>query len=128
MIYRLAADALVLLHLAFVLFVLFGALAVARWPRLLPVHLAALAWGAWVELAGRICPLTPLENTLRRLAGEQGYAGSFVEHYLLPIVYPPGLTRDGQIALGVGVLTLNLLLYLLLLRRRRRRPTPCQRG
>ncbi len=85
-----------------------------RWPRLAWLHLPAAAWAGWVVSAGWICPLTPLENALRRSAGEAGYGGSFQEHYLLALIYPEGLTRPLQVALGLGVLLLNVLLYALL--------------
>ena len=92
MIYRLLADAVVLLHLAFVFFVFLGGLLVLRRPRLLWVHLPAVAWGAWVEFTGRVCPLTPLENWLRRRGGGPGYASDFIEHYIEPFLYPPLLS------------------------------------
>jgi hypothetical protein len=99
-----------------------GALLVLRWRWAALLHLPMLAWGVAIELTGGICPLTPLENTLRRAAGEGGYSGSFLEHYLLPIVYPAGLTSDVQLGLGVGLLLLNVVLYgFVLLRLRRRR-------
>ncbi|MEO4047484.1 DUF2784 domain-containing protein [Pseudomonas sp. CAU 1711] len=108
---RLAADAVVVLHLAFILFVLFGALVVLRWPRLALLHVPAVAWGAAVELLHLYCPLTPLENELRRAAGEAGYAGGFVEHYVIPLIYPPGLTPELQLWLGGLVLLVNLPAY-----------------
>lgn len=108
---RLAADAVVLLHLLFILFVLFGALAVLRWPRLALLHVPAAAWGAAVELLQLYCPLTPLENDLRRAAGEAGYPGGFVEHYLIPLIYPAGLTAQTQLWLGAVVLAVNLPAY-----------------
>jgi hypothetical protein len=111
MIYRLLADAVLLLHLAFIVFVVSGGLFLLRWPRLPWLHVPAVAWGVSIELSGCICPLTPLENRLRQLGGEAGYAGGFVEHYLLPIIYPVGLTHELQIALGLGVATLNLIAY-----------------
>lgn len=111
MIYRLLADAVLLVHLAFIVFVVSGGLLLRRWPRLAWLHVPAVLWGVGIELSGAICPLTPLENTLRRLGGEAGYAGGFVENYLLPIVYPPGLTRQWQIALGLGVAALNVAAY-----------------
>jgi hypothetical protein len=108
---RLAADVVLLVHFAFILFVLAGGLLVWRRRWLAWVHLPAVGWGALIELGGWICPLTPLENHLRTAAGASGYAGGFIEHYLLPVVYPQGLTRGLQISLGVLVLSLNLLIY-----------------
>ena len=108
---RLLADAVLVLHGLFIVFVLIGAIGVARWPRLAWVHLAAVAWAVYVAAAGRICPLTPIENALRRSAGEAGYSGGFIEHYLLAAIYPDGLTRGVQIGLGVFVLALNVALY-----------------
>ena len=109
--YRLLADGVLLLHLAFIVFVLLGALAVARRPWLAWLHLPAVAWAVTVEVNGWLCPLTPLEVRLRILAGEAGYDGGFVERYLLPLVYPPGLTPTVQAVLGLGVLGLNVALY-----------------
>lgn len=105
------ADAVLALHLAFILFVVFGALLVWRWQGFVWLHLPALLWGGWIELSGGICPLTPLENQLRVLAGEAGYRGGFIEHYLLPLIYPEALTRGAQIGLGLGVLAFNAVLY-----------------
>ena len=120
MIYRLLADLVFLVHLAFVVFVVLGSIAVWRVPKLAWLHLPAAAWGALIEFAGWICPLTPWEQSLRSLAGEQGYSGGFVEHYLVPILYPASLTRDIQIALGVIVLLINGAAYALIVRRFRR--------
>ena len=120
MFLKLAADFVVLLHLAFILFVVLGGLVVFRWPRFMWLHLPAAAWGAFIELSGRVCPLTPLENRLRIAAGETGYSGGFIEEYLIPVVYPDGLTRWGQISLGVGVVAINLVFYGLLVTRRPR--------
>jgi hypothetical protein len=111
MSYRLLADLVLVVHAAFVVFVVLGGLAVLRWPRLAWIHLPAASWGAGIEFAGGICPLTPLENHWRRLAGEQGYPGGFVEHYLMAALYPEGLTRDLQIALGLAVLAVNAAIY-----------------
>jgi Protein of Unknown function (DUF2784) len=111
MSYRLLADLVLLVHAAFVVFVMLGGLAVLRWPRLAWIHLPAVIWGAGIEFAGGICPLTPLENHWRRLAGEQGYGGGFVEHYLLAALYPEGLTRGLQVGLGLAVLAVNVALY-----------------
>ena len=111
MSYRLLADLVLVVHAAFVVFVMLGGLAVLRWPRLAWVHLPAAIWGAGIEFAGGICPLTPLENHWRRLAGEQGYMGGFVEHYLMAALYPEGLTRGLQIVLGLVVLAVNAAVY-----------------
>jgi hypothetical protein len=111
MSYRLLADLVLLVHASFVVFVMLGGLAVLRWPRLAWVHLPVVVWGAGIEFAGGICPLTPLENHWRRLAGEEGYAGGFVEHYLMAALYPEGLTRGLQIALGLVVLAVNAAVY-----------------
>jgi len=119
--YRLLADAVVLLHAAFVLFVVLGGLLVLRWPRLAWVHLPIVAWGAGIEFLGGICPLTPLENHWRRLAGEGGYPGGFVEHYVIALLYPAGLTRGVQLALGGLVLAVNTAVYFAMWRRRARR-------
>jgi hypothetical protein len=106
-----AADAVVLLHLAFIAFVLLGALLVLRWPRLAWLHLPAALWGLVVEWTGWICPLTPLENALRHAAGEPGYDVGFVERYIVPLIYPAGLTRDTQLLLGAVVLVVNAVAY-----------------
>lgn len=105
------AQLVVLVHLGFVVFVVVGGLLVLRWRRLMWLHLPAAAWGALIEFAGWICPLTPLEIFLRRQAGEAGYHGGFIEHYLLPILYPPGLTRGVQVVLGTVVIVVNVLAY-----------------
>jgi len=110
-IWSLLADALVMLHLGFLLFVVLGGLLALRWPRAAWIHIPCALWGAWVELAGSVCPLTPLENALRARAGEVGYAGGFIEHYLVPVLYPPGLTRGMQVALGAAVVALNVGVY-----------------
>jgi hypothetical protein len=111
MSYRLLADALLVLHFSFIALVVFGGLfAVWRW-RLAWLHLPALTWGIWIQFTGGICPLTPLENRLRRLGGEAGYSGSFIEHYLLSLIYPDGLTPDGQLGLGLGLIGFNALVY-----------------
>jgi hypothetical protein len=117
MSYALVADLVVALHLAFVLFAVAGGFLVWRYPRLAWLHLPALLWAVGIELSGGICPLTPLENRLRAMAGEDGYAGGFVEHYVLPVLYPAGLTREAQLALGLGLAGLNAFVYARLLRR-----------
>jgi hypothetical protein len=120
MLYSLLADAVLLFHLGFILFVVGGVLLVLRFPRLAWMHLPAVLWAGMIEVTGNICPLTPLENRLRRLGGEAGYQGGFIEHYLLPLIYPHDLSREVQIVLGVGVLVLNGLAYFLVLYRRKR--------
>lgn len=117
--YRLLADALLVVHLAFIVFVVLGGLLVLRWPKLAWLHLPAVLWGAGIEFAGGLCPLTPLENRLRGAAGEAGYGTSFIEHYLLPLIYPGALTRELQVGLGAAVLLINALVYAWLWRRRR---------
>jgi hypothetical protein len=119
--YRLLADLTVLVHFGFVLFVVLGGLLALRWPRAAWLHLPAALWGAGIEFAAGICPLTPLENHLRRLGGEGGYTGGFVEHYVLPVLYPDGLTRDVQLVLGTFVIVLNIVVYTIVWRRRSRR-------
>ncbi len=121
MLYRVLADSVVLAHLAFVLFVVCGGAAVLRWPRLAWVHLPAAAWGALVEYAGWICPLTPLENALRLAGGQAAYTGDFVQHYVIPVLYPDVLTRGMQIGLGTLVVLVNAGFYWELARRARRR-------
>lgn len=122
MLYRLLADAVLLAHLAFILFVVFGALLVLRRRRLMPVHLLAVAWGIGIEVLGAVCPLTYAENRLRLLAGDAGYSGGFIEHYVVALIYPGALTRELQLGLAAGVLLVNVLLYGWMLRRRIRRP------
>ena len=108
---RLAADAVLLLHAGFIVFVLLGAVFALRWRWWPLVHLPAAGWGVWVSASGAICPLTPLENSLRHAAGQAGYQGGFLEHYLLALIYPEGLTRPTQWALAAGVVLINLALY-----------------
>lgn len=124
MLYRLLADMVVAFHALFVAFVVAGGLLVLRRPRLALLHLPAAVWGALIEFNGWGCPLTPLEKSLRAAAGEAGYQGGFIEHYLLPVLYPAGLTRGVQLALGVLVIAVNLGLYAALLRRRRAAVAP----
>ena len=111
MTYAFLADLTILLHFAFILFVVGGGVLVRFWPRLVWAHLAAAVWGAYVSLANKICPLTPLENWLSRQAGRAGYAGGFMEHHLFWIIYPRGLTPGLQHLLGMGVIVLNLGVY-----------------
>ena len=119
MIYRLLADIVLILHAAFVAFVMLGALLVLRWRRVAWVHVPVVLWGAGIEFLGGICPLTPLENHWRRLAGEEGYPGDFVEHYVVALLYPDGLTRTVQVALGLFALAVNVGIYAVVLLRRR---------
>jgi hypothetical protein len=116
------ADMLVLLHSSFVLFLLLGGVAVLRWRRLAWRHLPAVLWGATIELGGWICPLTHLENRLRRMAGGAGYDTTFIERYLEPLLYPLGLTRHTQLVFGLTALLINLAVYACLWRRRRVSP------
>jgi len=118
--YRLLADAVLILHLGFIAFVGLGGLIVLRWPRIAWLHLPAVAWGAWIEFSGSICPLTPLEIGLRARGGEATYSGGFIEHYVTALIYPEGLNRSQQVALGAFVLALNAAVYGWLLWRRRR--------
>jgi hypothetical protein len=111
MLWSLLADALVVLHFAFTAFVVFGGFLTWRWPRLALLHLPALAWGCWVELSHSICPLTPLENHFRRLGGEAGYNEGFLAHYLVRVLYPPGLTWHLQWLLAAVLLVINLIAY-----------------
>ncbi|HEX3556965.1 MAG TPA: DUF2784 domain-containing protein [Thermoanaerobaculia bacterium] len=120
MTYRVLADLLAVFHLGFVLFVCLGGLLVLRWRRVAWIHLPAALWGAIVEFTQTICPLTPLENHLRHLGGEAGYSGGFIEHHITRVLYPAGLSRPIQIALGVFVVILNLAVYTTIWLRRRR--------
>jgi len=120
MLYRILADLVVVLHFVFVVFVVLGGLFVLRWPRAAWIHLPAALWGAGIEFLAGICPLTPLENHLRRVGGEAGYSGGFVEHYVLPVLYPAGLTQNVQLVLGTIVVVLNVAIYAVVWRRRRR--------
>ena len=117
MLFRIAADLVVLVHLAFILFVIFGGLLALKWRRLIWLHVPAFVWGALIEFTGWVCPLTPLENFLRRAGGDNGYAGDFIAYYLVPLIYPAELTRTTQITLGVGVIAINVIIYAVLHRR-----------
>ncbi len=119
--YGLFADVALVAHMAFVAFVVFGGLVVLRWAKVAWLHVPCALWGAWVELAGWICPLTPLEVSWRRRAGEVGYTGGFLEHYVVPVLYPAGLTREVQVGLGMVVVVLNLVIYALVWRQWRAR-------
>jgi hypothetical protein len=117
--YAVLADLVVLLHLIFVCFVLFGGLLVAKWPQVLWIHVPAFGWGSLVEFAGWMCPLTPLENWLRVQGGTAGYHGDFLSHWLLPLLYPAFLTDRIQILLGAVVLALNAIIYAWIWQRKR---------
>lgn len=109
--YKFLADAVVVIHLAFIIFVVLGGLLVYKYRLFAWIHLPAVFWGAYVEFTGRICPLTPLENRLRVAAGLTGYGGGFVDEYLMPVIYPSGLTEATQIILGIMVVIINLIIY-----------------
>ena len=111
MLDRVLADAVLVAHLVFVLFVVFGGFLALRW-RTPALHVPAALWGFLVELTGGVCPLTPLENSLRRAAGAEGYSGGFIEHYLVPLIYPAGLSRSVQLVLAGAVIGVNLVVYL----------------
>jgi hypothetical protein len=113
------AAAVVMLHLAFVAFVVAGGFLAIRWPRIAWAHLPAAAWAAFIEFSGGTCPLTPLEQALRQAAGLAPYAGDFVAAYIFPVLYPEGLTRRAQIVSGVVVIAVNAIAYVVALRRRR---------
>jgi hypothetical protein len=119
LIYRTLADLVLAAHFAFVLFVVLGGLLVLRWPGLAWLHLPAAIWGVLIEYFGWICPLTPLENSLRVRGGEAGYSGGFIQHYIQPILYPTGLTRPTQLILGSMALALNIAVYWIVWWRRR---------
>lgn len=119
MIYRLLADILVVIHLTFILFVGLGWILLIRWPRLLPVHVAAVAWGAVISVLQWTCPLTPLENRLRSLGGQAGYPGSFIDHYLLPVIYPAGLGPTEGRWIAAGLVAVNVGAWGWVLRGRR---------
>ncbi len=114
MIYRILADTVVLLHFLFILFVVAGGLLVLRRRWLALLHLPAVVWGVYIEFSGDLCPLTPLENTFNRLAGRQGYASGFIQHYLIPVIYPAGLTHQIQLVLGLLAGIVNLVPYVIL--------------
>jgi hypothetical protein len=118
---NLLGDLVVVLHFAFIVFVVFGGLLVMRWPRIAWLHLPAVVWGGVVEGFGWICPLTYLENDLLAAAGRPGYEGDFIARHLLPLIYPAALTREIQVAIGVGVVLLNAIVYAIVLVRKRKK-------
>jgi hypothetical protein len=119
-LYKLLADAIVIAHFLFIIFVVSGGLLVIFWPRLVWLHLPAAIWGATVEFTGWICPLTPLENYFRQMSGGESYRGDFIAQYLLPIIYPENLTVETQRVLGVFVVVINIIFYVLAVKKHRR--------
>lgn len=115
MLYRAAAEGILLFHLVFIGFALFGAVLLTRWRWLMVLHIPAAAWGVFIELSGGICPLTYAENFLRHRGGESGYSETFIEHYLLAVIYPAGLTREIQLVLAAVVVVVNVAIYAWLL-------------
>jgi hypothetical protein len=120
LIYRALADLVLVVHLAFVFFVVLGGLLVLRWPWVAYLHIPAAIWGIFIEYSGGICPLTPLENSLRQSGGQAGYSGGFINHYIQPLLYPAGLTRGTQLVLGSLALLVNLGAYGLVIARMKR--------
>jgi hypothetical protein len=118
LIYRALADLVLVVHLAFVVFVVLGGLLVLRWPRLAWLHVPAAIWGVLIEYTGWICPLTPLENSFRIEGGEAGYSDGFIQHYIQPLLYPAGLTSFTQVVLGSVALILNLTVYAVVIARK----------
>ena len=121
MLFALGADFLVLVHLGFIVFVLLGGFMLLKWRWLIFVHLPALIWAVLLEFQGWICPLTPVEQTLRQMGGQQGYEGGFIQHYILPVIYPPALQQDIQFILGVLLILINVIIYLWVLLKRDRK-------
>ncbi len=117
MIYSILADIVVTIHFLFIVFAVVGGLLILKWWWIIYPHILSAFWAAMVITLGWICPLTPLENHLRRAAGQEGYDTGFIEHYLIPIIYPAGLTRDIQIALGIGVVLINIIIYMLVIKK-----------
>ena len=120
MSYRLLADFVVIIHVAFVLFVVLGGFLLRRWPQLVYAHVPAAIWGVLIEFAGWVCPLTPLENSLRVRGGQARYEGDFIEHYIIPVLYPHGIQRSTQLVLGMLALAINAVAYALYIRQRRK--------
>lgn len=109
--YALLADIVLIIHLLFIIFVILGGLLLLRWRKAAWFHLPLLAWAIFIEFTGWICPLTPLENSLRNMGGGSGYSGNFIEHYLLPLVYPEAMTRGVQMTLGTLLIIINICTY-----------------
>ncbi len=112
MLYHLLADTALVIHFAFIIFVVFGGIFAIWWRKVIWLHIPAVMWGALIEFAGWTCPLTPLENRFRVKGGQAGYPGGFIEEYILPVIYPAGLTREIQIILGLLVIIVNFVIYL----------------
>jgi hypothetical protein len=119
-VYNVLANAIVLAHFLFIAFVICGGLLVIRWPRLAVVHLPAVVWGAAVEIYGLVCPITPLENHFRMLAGDTSYSGDFIARYLLLVIYPENLTTTIQQLLGWLVIAVNVIIYIVVIRKYRK--------
>ena len=119
MVDRALADLVLVVHLAFIVFVIAGGLVALRWRWVALLHLPVALWGVFIEVSGGVCPLTPLENALRRAAGSSGYSGGFIEHYLIPVVYPSALSHPVQLVLAGLVVLVNALVYLFVWRRYR---------
>jgi len=124
MIAKLIADALVVLHFLFIIFVIFGGFSTLKWPRIALIHIPCAIWGALIEFYGWVCPLTHFEHYFRETASGVGYSGGFIQHYLIPIIYPYGLTKDIQLGLGIMVVSLNLFIYLIVIYKKVRHGTP----
>jgi len=117
MIYRVMADIIVVIHFLFICFVVAGGFLALKWRRVVWAHIPAAVWAAFIEFSGWICPLTPLENKFRYMGGSLGYSGGFIEHYLIPLIYPSGLTREIQFIIGDFVVVLNITLYWFIVRK-----------
>src|SRR5258706_11787799 len=124
MFYRFLADSVVVFHLSFVIFVIAGGVLVVRWKKVALLHIPAILWGMYVEWSGAMCPLTPLENRFREAGGGTAYQGGFIDHYIIPTLYPEDLTRDFQITLGTVIALINVLLYTIAFTRRGHRRLP----
>lgn len=122
MLYRLLADLVVTIHFLFILFVVLGGLLVLKWKKLAWLHIPCVIWGVLIEFRSWVCPLTYVENYFRRLAGSSGYEGSFIDHYLIPLIYPHGLTPSIQFVLGSTVILTNLVIYGLIILKHQQRP------
>lgn len=120
MFYQVVADVIVILHLAFIVFVLAGAFLVRKWRWLIWLHIPAVIWGALIVIIGWVCPLTPLENFLRQAGGREVYVGGFIDRYVVPVIYPAGFTPEMGLAMGIGVIVINVLIYRRFLTRRKK--------